>query len=109
MILLSSGSAPAFRLNLCTSPTTSLPACLSSPVLFACRQTEAGHFSIHSGAPFSLVVQHVIDFLHETNGMKHVIAAGHGSPNQDTGDNSADLGARKSDGVREDWETATEL
>lgn len=94
---------------MCTSLTTSLHACLFSPGLFACHhQTEAGHFSIHSGAPFSLVVQHMIDFLHDTNGMKHVIATGHDSPNQDAGDNSADLGARKCDGVPKEGETATE-
>lgn len=112
-LLLSGACFWPNHLHLTNRLLSCLPAALFSPGLFAWPQADAGHFSIHSGVRFSLVVEQMVDFLKHTNGMQHAStssleAAEHGSPRKDAEDSSANLGARKRDDVHEGWEAAGE-
>lgn len=77
---------------------------------------KASHFQIYSGVPFPYLVQHMVGFLREKNGMKRIVmssaeAAGLGRPKPQAEHKGADPGVR--DEVREEqevmWETAAEL
>lgn len=54
--------------------------CPLGTVMEALKQTpdgqlftvEGGHFGVYSGAPFQQFVQHMVEFLQERNGVRHV-------------------------------------
>jgi hypothetical protein len=72
---------------------------------------KAGHFSIYSGVPFPYLVQHMVAFLRDKNGMKRLVmssaeAAGLGRPRPHAEHKGADPGAR--DEIREEREALVE-
>jgi hypothetical protein len=72
---------------------------------------KAGHFSVYSGVPFPYLVQHMVAFLRDKNGMKRMVmssaeAAGLGRPQPPAEHKGPDPAAR--DEIREEREALVE-